>query len=126
MQSDEYINQLDCNDNFTMYTYIIHTSYISLIDTTSICQLIFNKAGGKNSYCPNKGGTFIQRNKEWYIPKTTGAAQEMCLWFKGLQIFSMENIMDGLKDGTEKSYMTKMILRVNSCGFQNFCNKFCQ
>lgn len=30
-----------------MYTYIIHTSYISLIDTISIFQLIFNKAGGK-------------------------------------------------------------------------------
>lgn len=45
-------------------------------------------------------------------------AQEMCFQFKGLQIFGMADRMPGLKDDTEKSHMTKMIIRINLCGFQ--------
>lgn len=59
------------------------------------------------------------------IPESIGSVHEMCLQFKVLHVFSMADAMGGLKGNTEKSLMTGVNLRINSCGFQIFCNTEC-
>ena len=47
-RNDEYVNQLDCSNHFTMYTYINISHCTPKIYAVFICQFYLNKAGGKN------------------------------------------------------------------------------
>ena len=50
MQGDVYVNQLDCDNHFTVYMYIKTSCFTHEIYTSFVCQLYHNKAGDKKQY----------------------------------------------------------------------------